>query len=352
MNPIKHLVVFDFDGTLFKSPRRPAKWRGKWWGNPVSLEEPLVPPIPGDSWWNDEICERAFEHLSDKECWVVMLTGRKELFSNRVNELLSQKGLGFPYVGLADEGGAAESKLAHIKGIIYDNPYINYITFYDDREEHLPIFKEFCNDNNLGCEIVHVPEAYTMTEGEQETQKRKLFVLIGPPGVGKSTWIRDNVEFSSSIIISRDAIVDKVAEENGLTYNDMWKNDPKIEELNKRISNVLQRDIEAAAKSEKDVIIDMTNMNVKTRKQWLNKFNRNKFTRVAVDFMIDKSNMEKLIKINKDRDEQLRIQGKSKKISRDVILSMLDRYEKPTEEEGFDRVTKINVDDRIGKISE
>jgi len=351
MNVIKHLVIFDFDGTLFKSPRRPNKWRGKWWGNTASLMEPLVPPVPDGSWWNNEICERAFEHLSDKECYVIMLTGRKELFSNRVKELLSQKELGFPYIGLADDGGAAESKLAHVKSLLSNNPYIDYITFYDDREEHFPIFKEFCNDNNLGCKIIHVPEAYTMIEGQEDIQKKKLFVLIGPPGVGKSTWIKNNVQFNSSTVISRDAIVDRVAEENGLTYNDMWKNDPKIEELNKRISNMLQRNIEEAAKSEKDIIIDMTNMNVKTRKQWLNKFNRNRFTRVAVDFMIDKSNMEKLIKINQDRDEQLRTQGKSKKISRDVILSMLNRYERPTEEEGFDRVTKINVDDRIGKIT-
>jgi len=351
MKTIKHLVVFDFDGTLFKSPRRPDNWRGKWWGNTRSLEGPLVPDKPDDSWWNDGVCEKAFEFIADKNYYTVMLTGRKHIFSARVAGLLRQKGLNFQFVGLSGEDGAAESKLAHVKNILSENPFIDFVTFYDDREEHFPLFRDFCVNNKVGCEIIHVPEAYTTLEGQSSIKKNKLFVLVGPPGAGKSTWIRNSPELAGSTIISRDDLVDEIAEENGLTYNDMWSNNSKIQELNKHITYLLQQNVSAASKSEKNVIIDMTNMNIKSRKQFLDKFSKKKFTRVAVDFMIDKSNIEKLLRINQERDAQLKTIGKSKRISREVVSSMLNRYEKPTEEEGFDRVTMINVDDRISKIS-
>ena len=59
--------------------------------------------------------------------------------------------------------------------------------------------------------------------------KPKLFFLIGPPAVGKSTWIERN-GLEHNAIISRDELVKKVArEENIGTYDDMFT--PVSEEI-------------------------------------------------------------------------------------------------------------------------
>jgi hypothetical protein len=350
MNIKKTLVVFDFDGTLFKSPYKPEGWKGAWWSNIKSLTPPLMPQHPGNEWWNDEICEEAFVSLADPAAYTIMLTGRiDKVFNERVNELLEQKGFNFPYVGLAKLHTSIDSKFQHLDKILSDNPYFEKIIFYDDRTEHFPLFEEYCNKKELECEVIPVKEAYTMLEGKQ-TNKNKVYVLIGPPGVGKSTYIRNNSALRDATIISRDNIVERVAEENGYTYTQMFGNTPELKELNKQINNQLAISIDSASKSEKDVVVDMTNMNVSSRANILNKFPKNKFIRIALDFMPDESNFDNLMKSNDFRNSELKNKGKDKDISRNVLRSMFDRYEPPTEEEGFDRVTDIDVDARLSNM--
>lgn len=57
--------------------------------------------------------------------------------------------------------------------------------------------------------------------------KPRLYFLIGPPAVGKSTWIKNNIP--NATIISRDDLVELVAEESGIgTYDDMFSK-PDVE---------------------------------------------------------------------------------------------------------------------------
>jgi len=65
-----------------------------------------------------------------------------------------------------------------------------------------------------------------LSEQGGPTKPRMIF-LVGPPAVGKSTWVEKNIsgEFS---ILNRDDIVEKVARESGVgTYDDMYKRPPK-----------------------------------------------------------------------------------------------------------------------------
>lgn len=350
MNIKKTLVVFDFDGTLFKSPLKPSDWKGAWWSNIKSLTPPLVPETPGEEWWNDEICEEAFSFLKDKTAYTVMLTGRIDrVFNQRVNQLLETKGFDFPYVGLAKLNTSIDSKIQHLDKLLSDNPYFEKIIFYDDRTEHFPLFEKYCEEKDLECEVIPVKEAYTLLEGKQE-QKNKVYVLIGPPGVGKSTYIKNNSALRDAVIISRDNIVERVAEENGYTYTQMFDNTPELKELNKQINNELASSIDSASRSGKDVVVDMTNMNSGSRANVLNKFPRNKFMRIALDFMPDESNFDNLMKSNEFRNAELKKKGKDKDINRNVLRMMFDRYEPPTEDEGFDRITDIDVNARLSKI--
>jgi len=49
----------------------------------------------------------------------------------------------------------------------------------------------------------------------------KLYMLVGVPGSGKSTWVA-NQKFEDAIIASSDAYIDTVAAKSGKTYNEIF----------------------------------------------------------------------------------------------------------------------------------
>lgn len=57
---------------------------------------------------------------------------------------------------------------------------------------------------------------------ESNPDEKKIYILIGPPAVGKSTWVENNLGNQDLHVINRDEIVEEVAEENDLTYDDMF----------------------------------------------------------------------------------------------------------------------------------
>jgi predicted kinase len=55
----------------------------------------------------------------------------------------------------------------------------------------------------------------------EEVKNKKIFVLVGPPSVGKSTWIKSTFGEIEPYVISRDNLVEQVAaKEYGWTYED------------------------------------------------------------------------------------------------------------------------------------
>jgi predicted AAA+ superfamily ATPase len=60
---------------------------------------------------------------------------------------------------------------------------------------------------------------------EEQEERKKIFVLVGPPSVGKSTWIKGTFE-EAPYIINRDDIVEQVASEYGWTYDDLFVSPP------------------------------------------------------------------------------------------------------------------------------
>ena len=57
--------------------------------------------------------------------------------------------------------------------------------------------------------------------------QKEIFVLVGPPSVGKSTWLKNVFVEEAPYVINRDDIVEKVAGEMGWTYNDLFMPPPK-----------------------------------------------------------------------------------------------------------------------------
>lgn len=148
-----------------------------------------------------------------------------------------------------------------------------------------------------------------------------VILLVGPTLSGKSTWIRNN--YPNVNVISRDEIVMEVA---GTTdYNEAFKIvDQKL------VDKILSERMVDANSTKTSTIVDMTNMTKKRRSHTLRYFSDD-FNKLAVVFPILSD--EEYQKRNIDRNAK-----ENKWIPPNVIKSMIDSYQEPTYEEGFNNI--------------
>jgi predicted kinase len=218
-------------------------------------------------------------------------------------------------------------------------------------------------------------------EGSSDGKKR-LFVLVGPPSVGKSTWIR-NTFAHEPYVINRDAIAEDVAGGMQLTYDDMFMAPPsdatlgenhpkygqvvvspafmtwqplsydKILQANGTINAMLRRRIEGAVGSGQDIVVDMTNMNAKSRKNALEavKGHEGEFQKVAVVFPFHGS--EDFIKrVAAKRAQDVKDAGGSKTIPDAAFDRMFSSFEEVRPEEGFDEVVMYDNRDVLRSLAQ
>ena len=206
-------------------------------------------------------------------------------------------------------------------------------------------------------------------------KENKLYFLIGPPAIGKSYWVKNNLD--NAYIISLDDEAEKVAEKHGLTYDDMFsspsemdvKNDvvhpkfgkiinqqitwkkwvPKVwEKVNNAELEVLdshERNIKNAESSGRDVVIDMTNMNQASRNRIKDQLNLSEYKTVGVVFHWkedDVSYLEDLKSIARERSKKYKEEGKSKTIPDSAYDRMTSSYQGPLEGE-FDEIIDVPV---------
>ena len=85
-----------------------------------------------------------------------------------------------------------------------------------------------------------------------------LYMLIGVPASGKSTWRKKNAAVADEII-STDDIIDHRAATLGVTYNDVFK------DTIKEATDLANKHAIKAFASDQDVIWDQTNITKKSR---------------------------------------------------------------------------------------
>lgn len=219
---------------------------------------------------------------------------------------------------------------------------------------------------------------------------QKIFVLVGPPSVGKSTWIRENFTDSEPYVINRDDIVEKVASEYGWTYDDLFMSPPseseegeqsekygtvvkspewmtwqplsydKVMEANSKVQNMFTSRVTEAPQSGQDIVIDMTNMNSGARERAMKAIEGSEedYTKIAVVFEFEGA--EKQIKaLAAKRAEEARKAGRSKTIPDAAFDRMFSSFEKVDVGEGFDEVVSVDnramikalIDDNISTAS-
>lgn len=151
-----------------------------------------------------------------------------------------------------------------------------------------------------------------------------VIILVGTPLSGKSTWIRQN--FTDINVISRDEILMEVY--GSRNYTEAFQNVNQ-----KEVDRILDSRLREANSSNQNVIIDMTNMTSKRRKQNLNYFSSD-FYKLAVIF--PRLSDDEYIRRNNKRIEE-----ENKDLPMHVIKNMISSYQNIKDDEGFNRVISL-----------
>jgi predicted kinase len=148
----------------------------------------------------------------------------------------------------------------------------------------------------------------------------KCYQLIGVPGAGKSTWVKNQDWALGLTVVSTDSFVEAYAHEQGKTYNDVFT------EYMPTAVDLMAKVVVHAREHGHDIIWDQTSTTVKSRTR---KFRMLRdYEHIAVVFTTP------------DRAElDVRLAGRpGKHIPKTVVDSMINGFEMPTEEEGFKEI--------------
>jgi predicted kinase len=153
----------------------------------------------------------------------------------------------------------------------------------------------------------------------------KLYMLIGVPGAGKSTWLAQQpFDWNRTVILSTDAIIERRAAAQGKTYDQVFRKEIKS------ATAEMYRNLADAVTQGADLIWDQTNVTAAARTKKLAMV-PDEYERVAVMFRTP------------DRAEhERRLASRAgKTIPANVIAGMISQLEPATEAEGFDQIITV-----------
>lgn len=136
----KKLYIFDFDGTLHRSPAPPADREDQesWWSDPSSLEPPSVPEETDPSMWRRESVDAMRRALQEDDAYVVVMTGRHESLQDRIAELLDEAGI-VPdeLITNPEKGNTQRYKRDEMLYLLKQLPNVREVEFWEDRKDDL-----------------------------------------------------------------------------------------------------------------------------------------------------------------------------------------------------------------------
>lgn len=153
-----------------------------------------------------------------------------------------------------------------------------------------------------------------------------LWMLVGVPGSGKSTWITklDVLEEGrgrDTTVLSTDYFIEFMAREMNKTYDEIFKD--TIKDAEKK----MYADLEWAISKGHNLVWDQTNLTVKTRQKKLAKVPAH-YKKIGVWFPTPE-----------ESELQRRLASRPGKTIPEYILGpMIEMMEQPTLKEGFDIV--------------
>jgi predicted kinase len=150
----------------------------------------------------------------------------------------------------------------------------------------------------------------------------KCYQLIGVPGAGKSTWIKNQDWALGLTVVSTDAFVEDYARAQGKTYSEVFT------EYMPTAVDLMAKQVVFARENDHTIIWDQTSTTIASR---VRKFNMlPDYDHIAVVFRTPEHTelMRRLV----SRWESGKI------IPEHVIASMIASWEEPTLEEGFKEI--------------
>ena len=151
----------------------------------------------------------------------------------------------------------------------------------------------------------------------------KCYQMIGVPGSGKSTWIRNQIWALGLTVVSTDTFVEDYARAQGRTYNQVF------EDYMPTAVDLMVRQVAFAHEHGHSVIWDQTSTTVASR--------RKKF-RMLPDY----EHVAVVFGTPEPAELARRLAGRpGKSIPDHVMLSMLQNLKEPTLEEGFQEIWHV-----------
>ena len=155
--------------------------------------------------------------------------------------------------------------------------------------------------------------------------KPTLWMLVGVPGSGKSTWIDYQLDHRDAqenvTVASTDDYIELVASSQHKTYNEVFK------DVIKDAEKVMYQGVRFATENNMDIIWDQTNLTRKSRAKKLIMI-PDRYEKIAIVFPTP------------DEDElQRRLASRpGKTIPEHILGGMIEMLEYPKKDEGFDSV--------------
>lgn len=148
----------------------------------------------------------------------------------------------------------------------------------------------------------------------------KCYQLVGVPGSGKSTWVKNQEWAKDCVIVSTDEFVEDYAKEVGSTYSEVF------EGYMPTAVKLMADKVVRAREQGSDIIWDQTSTTIASR---LKKFN----------MLPDYEHIAIVFKTPDASELQRRLNSRpGKTIPELVMQSMIDKFDVPTEDEGFKEI--------------
>lgn len=153
-------------------------------------------------------------------------------------------------------------------------------------------------------------------------KRPKVYILIGVPASGKSTWIANQpFDWNNTVVASTDNYIERKAKELKSTYSDVFSDHIS------QATNYMLKTVMDAFENNLNVVWDQTNTSVSVRKRKLKMIPDN-YIKIAVVFKTPEQN-----------ELQRRLSSRpGKNIPSDVLRRMISDFTIPTKSEGFDEI--------------